>query len=310
MAAWLGVCLVVLVPLLGLGLRAARRPPAADAGAPSLVVANLGRGAQLVRLAAARDDLYVIDNAAQDVLRYILHGPPYAELFTQVMRRKERADGLIMGRPVDLFLAGERLLILDDVGSLWSYWGPAYSRVVVPVRLQSDQGRPRAVALHGGALLLLDPSRRQVWLYRRDTAGGYDTAPRALLPRPLPALAGATRLAVSRAALLALRSDGSVLAIPWSHPRAARHLRLAVHATGIWATAAHGRFLVSSARSVALRAPGGALLWQVAVRGLDGAAIRAVALSPAGGLYVLTNTRILRVDTKAPPLDDPSATQG
>jgi hypothetical protein len=61
---------------------------------------------------------------------------------------------------------------------------------------------------------------------------------------------------------------------------------------------------------VALRAPGGALLWQVAVRRLDGAAIRAVALSPAGRLYVLTDTRILRVDTRVPPLDDPSAAQG
>jgi hypothetical protein len=61
---------------------------------------------------------------------------------------------------------------------------------------------------------------------------------------------------------------------------------------------------------VALRAPGGALLRQIAVRGLDGAAIRAVALSPAGRLYVLTATRILRVDTNVPPLDDPSATQG
>jgi hypothetical protein len=279
-------------------------------GARTLVVAKPGPGAQLVRLAAASDDLYVIDNAAEHVLRYVLHGLPYAELFAQVMRWRERANGLIMGKPLDLFLAGERLLILDDSGSLWSYWGPEYSRVVVPLRRQSDQGRPRAVALHGGALLLLDPSRRQVWLYRPDTTGGYDTAPRALLPRPLPALAGATRLAVSRDALLALRSDGSVLAIPWSHPRAARHLRLLVHATGIWATAAHRRFLVSSARSVALWAPGGALLWQVAVRGLDGAAIRAVVLSPAGRLYVLTNTRILRVDTKAPALDDPSATQG
>jgi hypothetical protein len=309
-AAWLGVCLVLLLPLVGVGLRATNRPMAADAGARTLVVAKLGPGAQLVRLAAANDDLYVIDHAAGHVLRYVLHDLPYAELFAQVMRWRERASGLIMGRPLDLFLSGERLLILDDSGSLWSYWGPAYSRVVVPLRLQSGQGTPRAVALHGGALLLLDPSRRQVWLYRRDTAGGYDTVPRALLPRPLPALAGATRLAVSRDALLALCSDGSVLAIPWSHPRAATHLRLVVHATGIWATAAHGRFLVSSARSVALRAPGGPVPWQVAVRGLDGAAIRAVALSPAGRLYVLTDTRILRVETKVPPLDDPSATQG
>jgi hypothetical protein len=309
-AAWLGVCLVLLLPLLGVGLRATAPRMAAEDGAHTLVVAKLGPAAQLVRLVAASDDLYVIDNAAGHVLRYVLHGLPYAELFAQVMRRRERANGLIMGRPLDLFLAGERLLILDDSGSLWSYWGPEYSRVVVPLRLQSDQGTPRAVALHGGALLLLDPTRRQVWLYRRDSAGGYDTLPRTLLPRPLPALAGATRLAVSRDALLVLRSDGSVLAIPWSHPRAARQLRLVVHATGIWATAAHGWFLVSSARSVALRAPGGALLWQVVVRGLDGATIRAVALSPAGQLYVLTDTRILRVDTKAPPLDDPSATQG
>ena len=309
-AAWLGVCLVLLLPLLGVGLRATAPRMAAEDGAHTLVVAKLGPAAQLVRLVAASDDLYVIDNAAGHVLRYVLHGLPYAELFAQVMRRRERANGLIMGRPLDLFLAGERLLILDDSGSLWSYWGPEYSRVVVPLRLQSDQGTPRAVALHGGALLLLDPARRQVWLYRRDTAGGYDTLPRALLPRSLPALADATRLAVSRDALLALHSDGSVLAIPWSHPRAARQLRLVVHATGIWATAAHGWFLVASARSVALRAPGGALLWQVAVRGLDGATIRAVALSPAGRLYVLTDTRILRVDTKVPPLDDPSTTQG
>src|SRR2546421_1041597 len=112
---------------------------AAEHPAHTLVVADLGPGVQLVRLVAARDDLYVIDNAAGDVLRYVLHGLAYAELFTQVMRRQERADGLIMGRPVDLFLAGERLLILDASGSLWSYWGPGYSRVVVPLRLQSNQ---------------------------------------------------------------------------------------------------------------------------------------------------------------------------
>src|SRR5256885_14079667 len=71
-AAWLGVCLVLLLPVVGVGLRATSLPMAAQDGAHTLVVANLGPGAQLVHLAAASDDLYVIDNAVEHVLRYVL----------------------------------------------------------------------------------------------------------------------------------------------------------------------------------------------------------------------------------------------
>jgi hypothetical protein len=205
-----------------------------------------------------------------------------------------------MGRPLDIFLGGERLLILDDLASLWSYQGTDYQRSLVALRVQSWQGRLDAVAVHGSDLLVLDRDRRQVWSYRA-ASGGYDTVPVGLLPHPVPALAGASRLAVSQSALLTV-VRGAVLAIPWGRPTAWRVLRLGGTATGVWATESRRRFLVSFARSVAICTPTGRVDLRVDVRGLQGEAIRDLALDPAGRLYVLTATRILRLTTALPPL--------
>lgn len=265
------------------------------------VVTAASAGARFNRLVAARGDVYVIDAAAHHLRRYILHGLPYAEQFTQVMRWKEGANDLIMGQPLDLFLAGQRLLILDSLGTLWSYWGPGYLRSLVPLRLQSNQGAPVAVALHGVDLLLLDPAKMQVWQYA-SSGGAYDTTPRPLLARRLALLAGAVRLAVSRDALLVLRANGSLVAIPWSDPGAATMLRLPSRVTGLWASPARRRFLVSTARDVALLAPAGALVWRIRVGGLGDEPMRDVALSPTGRLYVLTETRILLLHGTVPAL--------
>ncbi len=267
------------------------------------VVADLGAGARCTRLVAAGDDLYVLDDAAAHVRRYILHGLPHALQVTQVMRWREGDNGLIMGRPLDLFLAGERLLILDGLGSLWSYWGPSYARVLVPLRLQSNQGAPVAVALHEGNLLLLDDSR-QVWSYA-PVAGGYDTVPRAALPRRLTG-APATRLGVTARSLLALHADGTLTAYPWGRAAAAAaaaaapHIPLAI--TGLWADAARARFLATAARELAIVGADGAVRWRAAVDGLDGETLRDVALSPSGQLYLLTGTRILLVTARVPAL--------
>ncbi len=291
--------LLLLAACWSVGIAAAGGPRSA-ATAGTVVVARLGSGAQGIRLAAGSDDLYVVDAASGHVERYILHGLPHAELFTQVMRWKEGANGLIMGRPLDLYLVGGRLLILDDLASLWSYQGSDYQRTLVALRVQSWQGRLDAVAVHGSALLVLDRDRRQVWSYRA-ASGGYDTVPRGLLPRPLVALAAASRLAASQSALLTI-AHGAVLAIPWNHLAAWRELRLGGTVTGVWATESRRRFLVSFARSVAICTPRGQVDLRVAVRGLQGQTIRDLALDPAGRLYVLTATRILRLTTTLPPL--------
>lgn len=264
------------------------------------VVVIAGATARFTRLVAARDDLYIIDGAAHHVRRYILHGLAYAEQFTQVMRWKEGANGLIMGQPVDLTLVGERLFILDSLGSLWSYWGPDYTRVLVPLRVQSNQGDQVALAFHGAALLLLDPTKRQIWHYAPD-ALGYDTVPAPLLAHPLGWLAGAVRLATTRAALYVLRSDGSMLALPWSHPGEVMAPRLPWRVTGLWANPMRSRLLVSISNRIAALAPSGAPVWSVTVQGLGGETIRDVALSPAGRLYALTATRVLLLHA-TPPL--------
>ncbi len=263
------------------------------------VVADLGAGARCTRLVAAGDDLYVLDAAAAHVRRYILNGLPYALQTTQVMRWREGDNGLIMGRPLDLFLSGERLLILDSLGSLWSYWGPSYGRALVPLRLQSSQGAPSAVALHGDDLLLLDNDRRQVWDYAL-RAGGYDTVPRALLSRPLTA-APAARLAVTARSLLILRADGALVSYLWGQPMAAT-LRAPLAVTALWAGAAHARFLATSARELAILSGDGAVRWRAPVAGLDGETLRDVALSPSDQLYLLTGTRILLVTARVPAL--------
>lgn len=266
---------------------------------PLAVVADLGPAASPIRLAADADSLYVIDAAPQHVRRYILNGLPYAELMTQVMRWREGADKLIMGRPLDLYLLGDRLFILDSMGTLWSYRGSDYTRALVPLRLQSNQGIVTAIALQGRNLLLLDPDRRQVWAYHPDLRGGYDTPPRGLLPHPLPSLAGARRLAAGRDALYVLLSAGGVLAIPWLHPGNAALLPVDGAATGVWAGPSTAGCLVSFARRIAFVAPGGAIGRQIYVEGMGGDMIRDVALSPTGRLYILTRTRIMRV--AAPP---------
>lgn len=267
------------------------------------VVADAGPGAGFRRLVAARDSLYVVDARAQHVRRYILNGLPYAELFTQVMRWREGANGLIMGQPLDLALNGERLNILDSLGSLWSYWGPTFGRLLVPLRLQSNQGTVVAVATRGSTLLLLDPSMREVWTYA-PAGGGYDTSPRPLTARPLAFLSAATRLAVSRDALFALSSDGTLDVLPWAYPDKPAHLRLASAITGLWAGATSGAVFVATADEVALLASSGGVTWGATVQGLDGETIQDVAWSPAGRLYLLTATRILLVTGHAPnPID-------
>lgn len=264
------------------------------------VAPAMGADARLTRLVAAADDLYVIDAGPYHVRRYILNGLPYAELFTQVMRWKEGDNGLILGQPLDLFLRGERLFILDSLGTLWGYWGPDYGRALVPLRLQSNQDAPVAAAMHGSDLLLLDPARRRIWMYAPDAMGGYDTMPRSLLARGLPALAGAIRLAVSRDALLVLLRDGRVLALPWARPERVAVVRLPFRVTGLWASGTRTGLLIASRGEVALVALDGAVHWRVTLQGLDGEAITDVARSPAGALYVITHTRILHVQAAAP----------
>lgn len=269
--------------------------------AATTLVAVGGAGARFTRLAVTSDDVYAIDDAPHNLRRYILHGLPYAQQFTQVMRWKEGANGLIMGRPVDLYAAGQRLLILDSAGALWSYWGPDYARAIVPLRLQSNQGAPVALAMHGADLLLLDPARRTVWRYSA-RGGGYDTVPVALTARPLPQLAGALRLAVSRDALLALRADGAIVVMPWAHLASVHIWRLSSPIVGLWASPTSTQVLVTMGQEVALVASFGQVLWRARITGLGGEALRDVAMAPRHRLFVLTRTRILLVHTALPGL--------
>jgi len=297
------VC-AALLPALSDGVRAYQRPARARVqvgGAGEIqttVVADLGRGARCTRLAAAGDDLYVLDAAAEHVRRYTLNGLPYALQFTQVMRWREGDNGLIIGRPLDLSLTGERLFILDGLGALWSYWGPDYARAIVPLRLQSNQGAPISVALHGNDLLLLD-DKRQVWDYA-PSGGGYDTVPRPLLARPLAGV-GAARVGVTARALLVLRANGAITDVPWGQTTDTT-LPISLSVTGLWSDAARARFLVTSAHELAIVGADGAVQWRATVGGLNGETLRDIAVSPSGKLYLLTNTRILLVTARVPAL--------
>ncbi len=250
----------------------------------------------IVRLVAARDDLYVIEPSL--VRRYILHALPRALQFTQVMRWKEGADKVVMGRPLDLFLDGEALYILDSLGCLWRYDGPAYARSFVPLRLQSTQGKPVALALWQGDLLLLDPDKKEVWRYAPSN-GGYNTVPHPLLAHSSSLLSGATRLAPSAAGLLVSRSDGSLVLVPWSRPDAPRLLPVR-GVLGFWTSPGSSEAYVATAASVKkIDAARGAVQSSTAIDGLDGETPRDLARSPSGAFYVLTATRILRLTVRS-----------
>ncbi len=274
---------------------------AGDRDVAASVALTLPSPGGATRLMAAADDLYLV--TPNLVLRYTLHGLPYALQFTNVMRWREDDNKVVMGQPLDLFLAGERLLILDSLGSLWSYVGPTFERVLAPLRLQSDQGTPVAVLLHGTTLLLLDPQRGQIWSYAPAGAGvdsGYDTVPRPLLPRPSALLSKAVRLTATATALLALCSDGSVVSVPWVRPLAAR-LPIADSLVGLWSSpVAPGMLGVTGQDILALDAAG-QVTQRLRPSGLDGETIVDVAESPAGQLYVLTATRVLLVHARVAP---------
>lgn len=271
--------------------------------APTVVV-NGGKGASFDRFVAASDGLYVDNAGDHRITRYILNGLPYAELFTSVMRAREQEQGVIIGRPRDLFLSDPRLLVFDDRGSLWSYWGPTYQRSIVPLRLQRNQGTPTALTLHGSALILLDPDRHQIWRYRQSGAG-WATVPVPMLAHPSALLAGGRRLAATPTALLVLRADGRVVRVPWDHPAQAALVRGVTGATGIYANPASDRYIVTTAHRVIELDASGARLWQTTVEdagGASGKTLRDVAMSPANQLYVLTATRVLRVPGHVPTL--------
>jgi len=265
------------------------------------VAVTLPSPGSATRLMAAADDLYLV--TPNLVLRYTLHGLPTALQFTNVMRWREDDNKVVMGQPLDLFLDGERLLILDGLGSLWSYDGPTFGRVLAPLRLQSDQGTPVAVLLHGATLLVLDPQRGQIWSYipaRPGSAWDYDTVPRPLLPRPSALLSKAVRLTATATALLALCSDGAVVSIPWARPEAAR-LPGADAVTGMWSSPAATGMLAATGQDILALDGSGRVTRRLRPSGLDGETIVDVAESPAGRLYVLTPTRVLLVHARVSP---------
>jgi len=261
---------------------------ASDRTVATSVALTLPSPGGATRLMAAADDLYLV--TPNLVLRYTLHGLPTALQFTNVMRWREDDNKVVMGRPLDLFLDGERLLILDSLGSLWSYDGPTFGRVLAPLRLQSDQGTPVAVLLHGATLLVLDPQRGQIWSYVPALPGSawdYDTVPRPLLPRPSALLSQAVRLTAT-------------VSIPWTRPEAAR-LPSADGVTGLWSSPAATGMLAATGQDILALDGSGRVTQRLRPSGLDGETIVDVAESPAGRLYVLTPTRVLLVHARVSP---------
>lgn len=268
--------------------------------ASTTTVTTLESPVPLGQLIASTDDLYL---AKPDLVRrYILHGLPRALQFTQVMRWKEGADKLIMGKPRDMFLNGNQLYVLDSLGSLWSYFGPTYGRTLLPLRLQTNQGDPTAVALYGPQLLLLDPDKRQIWVYDPSGSPGqaYDSVPHPLFAHSNRLLTGGRRMAAAPTGVYVLGTDGPLLWLPWGRPAATAPVQLPAPATGVWANPSVSYALVSTARDIVRIDARGKVTWRVHVGGLNGESIADLAYSAGGNLYVLTDTRILRVQVQVP----------
>ncbi len=257
-------------------------------------------GVRFTRLAAAADDLYVIDAAGQRVRRYILHGQPAAQLFAEVLRWKEGADKIVIGQPVDMVMRGDRLLILDSLDSLWSYAGSTYQKGIVPLRVESDQGTLAGLAIHGTDLLVLDATHGAIWRYRPDAAGSYDDVPVRLGLPPSTVRPALIAIAAGRRAFFELKRDGSLLAIPWQRPEAARHLTLSSAIRAFWGDDLHDGILVALDGQVVALTLQGTVTWRQSFQLPRGEAANGLAVSPRGVVYLLTPNNILRLAKRAP----------
>jgi hypothetical protein len=183
-------------------------------------VLNTGVGAQVSRLAASENDLYLLDAQRGDVLHIALTSGGF-ELDRSFNCDPGSYGGYTVGPLVDILAMppvnaiNATLVGVDAAGTLL-YCAPGQVAQAIPLPPpDTNWGRVKAFTLDSGNLYVLDAQSRAVWVYVGKD-GTFVDRPYFFFGGQIPALEDAIDLAVSGDDLYILHSDGHLSTCSYS----------------------------------------------------------------------------------------------
>ena len=174
------------------------------------IIDQLGETAQIIRLIARNDGLYMLNGTDGVVGRAILTDEGY-RLDTTFQCGPGPYGGFIIGSLVDIAAMPQgndlkaTILGIDANGNLLRCI-PGELPVATPLEPPDiNWGSPRKITVDGNDLYVLDPQTNAVWIYR-----GMDVsqAPRLFFDQQIPPLQDAIDMAVNQNDLYLLHEDG------------------------------------------------------------------------------------------------------
>lgn len=183
-------------------------------------VLNTGLGAQVSRLAASENDLYLLDAQRGDVLHIALTSGGF-ELDRSFNCDPGSYGGYTVGPLVDILAMptvntiNATVVGVDAAGTLL-YCAPGQVAQAIPLPPpDTNWGRVKAFTLDSGNLYVLDAQSRAVWVYVGKD-GTFVDRPYFFFGGQIPALEDAIDLSVSGDDLFILHSDGHLSTCSYS----------------------------------------------------------------------------------------------
>lgn len=183
-------------------------------------VLNMGVGAQVSRLAASENDLYLLDAQRGDVLHIALTSGGF-ELDRSFNCDPGSYGGYTVGPLVDILTMptvnsiNATVVGVDAAGTLL-YCAPGQVAQAIPLPPpDTNWGRVKAFTLDSGNLYVLDAQSRAVWVYVGKD-GTFVDRPYFFFGGQIPALDDAIDISVSGDDLYILHSDGHLSTCSYS----------------------------------------------------------------------------------------------
>ncbi len=179
----------------------------------------LAKEAQITRMVATNNEIYLLDSSSGNVLRLFLAGDGNLGRYQQDANFRcgpGQYGSFIVSALVDLALlprgnaASAELIAMDANGNvLYCAQGQAPSaQTLTPPN--NHWGRPRSLRIANGDLYILDPQTNAVWLYEGEDYA-FGEAPRFFFGAEVPSLRDVQDMAVNGSDLYLLSSEGRMV---------------------------------------------------------------------------------------------------
>jgi len=174
------------------------------------IVGGLSSSAQIIRMAATQDQLYLLDAKNGSVLRASLAGRGYeidntyqcGPVFPGLPEAGPLIDITLLPEDIQ---AGTILLGIDAAGNLLQCQAGEAPKAIPLAPPVNNWVKPTAFALEMGNLYLLDPGTNAVWVYWNSD---YETQPEFFFSENVPPMEDVIDLVVDKSDLYLLHADG------------------------------------------------------------------------------------------------------